>query len=326
MASPHASPVPPTIRFERPPAYVTIGEALSIAARYWAASWERWVLAVVGVGVATGLAHALLGSVALDSDTLRRMTLPGGGGVDPAVLPRLLAGPLAVAIVSLVADWFLYANAIAGLRGRDVSLGWVLTAGLRTLLVLLALALVFSMATLALTALGPIGLLAMVIALPLLLYAGLRLQFWTLGVFDGQGVGAALRASWELTRGAVLRVLGWSLALVGLSLLVDAASTSLSLLFASMPIVPAIAGAVLGAAFQAFSLVTIAILYESQRGRLLATPPGGRAVDAGSPWRQPPASPSWNVDASGRPIRPAASDERGPDDPPAPPPPPTWPG
>ena len=35
--------------------------------------------------------------------------------------------------MSIVADWFLVANAVAGLRGREVTLGWVLRSGLRVL-------------------------------------------------------------------------------------------------------------------------------------------------------------------------------------------------
>lgn len=303
-----------SIPFPRPPASLTLGEALSLAARYWTASWERWVLAVVAVGLAGGLARWLLGTTTIDQEALTRLTLPGGSGVDPSVLPGMLAGPLAVAIVSLVADWFLYANAVAGLRGRDVTLGWVVRAGLRTLLVLLAVAIGFSAATVVLVALGLLGLIALILAFPVLLYAGIRLQFWTVGIFDGLGIEAAARESWRLTRGAVLRVLGWSLALLGLSLLVGLASTPVSLLFASQPVIPAAIGAVLGTAFQAFTLIVIAILYESQRGRAMGSPPGGQSRS-----RPPAATPTWTVDATGRPV-PPSDDPDAPTPPPPPPP------
>ncbi len=45
-----------------------------------------------------------------------------GTTIDPAQLPRLLAGPIAVTVVSIVAGWFLLANAVAGIRGREVTL------------------------------------------------------------------------------------------------------------------------------------------------------------------------------------------------------------
>ena len=123
------------IRFTRSPAFATVAEGLTLAAAYWRASVERWVLAVVAVAVVNGLVGWLFGSTVIDQQTMARVLVPGASGpaIDPAELPRLLAGPLAVGIVSIVAKWFLVANAIAGLRGRDVTLPWVLRSGLRAL-------------------------------------------------------------------------------------------------------------------------------------------------------------------------------------------------
>ena len=176
-----------TIPFTRSAAWVTIGEGLSLGARYWAATWERWVLAVVAVALTDGLATWLLGSTLLDQATMTQLMLPGANAIDPSALPRLLAGPLAVGVVSLVAGWFLYANAVAGLRGREVTLGWVLGAGLRTLLMLAGVAFVLTGIFAVLALLGPLGLLAMAGALPMLVYLAFRLQFWVVGVFDGSG-------------------------------------------------------------------------------------------------------------------------------------------
>ena len=308
-----------TIPFTRSAAWVTIGEGLTIGARYWAATWERWVLAAVAVALTDGLATWLLGSTLLDQATMTQLMLPGAEGIDPSALPGLLAGPIAVAMVSLVADWFLYANAVAGLRGREVTLGWVLGAGLRTLLVLAGVAFLLSGAFAVLVVLGPLGLLAMAGALPVIVYLVFRLQFWVVGVFDGLGVTAAARSSLEITRRAVLRVVGWWLALVGLSLVIAAFSAATSILFTALPVVPAVVGSLLSTSFQAFSVIVVAILYESQRLRwmgLAAAPYGSHPPRAQPPvgWGQPaPHTPSAPSDPAEPPD---------PDAPPQPPPPP----
>ena len=309
-----------TIPFSRSAAWVTIGEGLTLGARYWAASWERWVLAVAAVALTDGLATWLLGSTLLDQATMTQLMHPGGGGIDPSVLPGLLAGPLAVSMVSLIADWFLFANAVAGLRGREVTLGWVLGAGLRTLLLLVGVALLLSGAVAILALLGPVGLLLMLSAVPVVVYLAFRLQFWVIGVFDGLGVTAAARSSLEITRGAVLRVVGWWLALMGLSLVVGAFSAATSILFSALPVVPAVVGSLLSTSFQAFSVIVVAILYESQRLRWmgLAAAPYGSQPSRTQPavgWGQPPVPPAAS-------DPPAPSDPAKPPDPDAPPQPP----
>ena len=40
-----------TIRFDRHPAYVTVGDGLSMAASFWAASPEQWIIPVVAVAL-----------------------------------------------------------------------------------------------------------------------------------------------------------------------------------------------------------------------------------------------------------------------------------
>ena len=59
-----------SIRFESPPAAVTVGEGVSAAARYWRETLELWILPVVAVGIIGGAATWLLGSVALDQATI----------------------------------------------------------------------------------------------------------------------------------------------------------------------------------------------------------------------------------------------------------------
>jgi hypothetical protein len=281
------------IRFERPPAVVTLGEAIRLAARYWRETADRWVLAVVAVALATTLAEWLLGGSVLNQDTFSRMLVPGSvNQIDPSELPKILAGPLEVGLVSLVAGWFFAANAIAGLRAREVTLGWVVAAGLRSFLASMILALAFGSIVLVALALGTLGVVLLLALLLVAIYVGIRLVFWTLAIFDGTGIDAGARQSWALTRGAVLRVLGWGLAAFGLALVVTIIDIVIEVLLAGIPVAGAFVTATLDAALQAFTILLMAILYESQLGRSLGVPAAGR------PW------PSSQADADGPPPPP----------------------
>ena len=284
-----------TIRFTRSPAFATVAEGLTLAAAYWRASVERWVLAVIAVAVVNGLVGWLFGSTVIDQQTMARAIVPGASGpaIDPAELPRLLAGPLAVGLVSIVAKWFLVANAIAGLRGREVTLPWVLRSGLRALLA----DMLFAMIVLALIstalAFGAVGLIVLLGFLPVLAYVAIRLQFWTLAIFDGSGIAGGFSASLAFTRRAVLRLLGWGLAVLGISLLLAAADLLVSLVLLAVPVVPNVITAAIDTSFQAFSAIVLAILYESQRLRVLAgtvvpSPPVPYPSDADGPLEPPP--------------------------------------
>ena len=288
-----------TIPFRRPAAWVTIGEAFGLALRYWTATWDRWLLAVVAVALADGLATSLLGDTLVDQQLMRQ--LMAGEVVDTAIVPRLMAGPLAVAVVSIVADWFLYANAVAGLRGREVTLGWVLRSGLRVLAALVLVSVAVTLLASVLVLLGPVGLLLILVALVPALYVGIRCQFWAVGIFDGHAIGPSLRQSWDLTRGAVLRVLGWGAAMFGLSLVVGIvvgiATGALAVMPGPMAGIPAAVGSLVQTAFGAFAVIMTAILYESQRLRTLAravvpSAPVTSTSDADGPLEPPPPPPS----------------------------------
>ena len=178
------------IRFTRSPAFATVGEGLTLAAAYWRSSVERWVLAVVAVAVVNGLVGWLFGSTVIDQQTMARAIVPGASGpeIEPSELPRLLAGPLAVGLVSIVAKWFLVANAVAGLRGREVTLPWVLRSGLRALVADMLLAMIVLALVSTALAFGAVGLIVLLGFLPVLAYLAIRLQFWTLAIFDGAGI------------------------------------------------------------------------------------------------------------------------------------------
>ena len=175
------------------------------------------MLAVVAVALANGLTAWLFADALLDQATMHRLLRASAAGtpLDPAEVPRLLAGPLGVAAVTLVAGWFLAANAIAGLRGREVTLRWVVAAGLRSLVANL---LVDSRSC----SLGDRccpddrgarAARAARLAARRLVYLLIRLQFWTLAIFDGvDGRRRPRRSPGGSPGGAVLRVFGWSLA------------------------------------------------------------------------------------------------------------------
>jgi hypothetical protein len=284
------------IAFDRPPAQAGIGDGIRLAARYWASSAERWVLPVTAIALASGLVSWLFTGSLTDRetlDTLVRMSI-AGTPVDPATVPRLVAGPLAIAIVSLVAGWFLAANAIVGLRGRDLTVGWVVTGGLRSFLANLLVGLVVVATLLPLLALGALGLLIILAGLPVAAYLVLRLSFWTLALFDGESVGTGLGVTWRITRGAVLRCLGWSLALLPLGITVTVGQLIVDGLLG--PVAKPFADAITAAAdatVSSYTILVLAVLYESQRGRVM--PSSGIAAPPRSPFDPPapPPGPPW---------------------------------
>jgi hypothetical protein len=287
------------IPFTRSPAFATIAEGLTLAAAYWRASVERWVLAVVAVAVVNGLVGWLFGSTVIDQQTMTRVIVPGAAGpeIDPSELPRLLAGPLAVGLVSIVAKWFLVANAVAGLRGREVTLPWVLRSGLRAFVADMLLAMIALTLISTALAFGAVGMIVLLGFLPVLAYVVIRLQFWTLAIFDGSGIAGGLSSSWSLTRRSVLRMLGWGLAVLGISLLLAAADFMVSAVMVAVPVVPAVITSAIDTSFAAFSAIVLAILYESQRLRSLAgavvpSPPVGYPSDADGPLEPPPPPPA----------------------------------
>jgi hypothetical protein len=243
--------------------------ALRAAGRYWAATPAHWVMPVVAVALVNLLAVLVLGGAAITGQQLQAVFVTGSQGpeLDTATLPRVIAGPAAVGIVTLVARWFLVANAIAGLRGRELAMGWILGAGVRSfaadMIVSLAVVSVFTLAL----ALGPFALLALPAAAVLAVYAAIRLTFWALAIFDGQALFAGAEVSWRITRRSVLRVFGWGLAIAGIGLLAGFPLLALGLLVPSLPAVIAVVGGTVEMLLTAWTTVVMAILYESQRLR-----------------------------------------------------------
>jgi hypothetical protein len=282
------------IEFTVPPAQVGIADGLALATRYWAASVERWVLPVVAVALASGLASWLFTGSLSDRETLDRLVRLSVSGtpLDPGELPRLVAGPLAVAIVSLAAGWFLTANAVAGLRDRDVTLAWVVTGGFRSFVANLLIGLLAATALLPLLALGALGLLLALALLPVGIYLLVRATFWTLAVFDGHGIGPGFGVTWTITRASVLRVIGWSLAVLPLGIVAAVGQLVVDAVLGPVakPFADAI-GAAANVVVSSYTIIVLAVLYESQRARRLQ--PGVVPAAPRSPFDPPPPPGPW---------------------------------
>jgi len=281
--------VTPRIQFRTAPADVAIGEGLTIAARYWAATADRWILGAIAVALVNGLTTWLFTGSLLEQSTMDGLVraTARGQALDPSTMPSLIAGPLAVAAVTLVVGWFLTANAIAGLRGSEMTLRWVLPAGLRSFVANLLVGLTVALGVTTSVLLGAIGLLVFLAALPVTVYLLIRVGFWSLGIFDGATIAGGLDQSWRLTRRAVLRSIGWSLAIIpiGIAIFVGQFLIDLVLGGVARPVSDAITAGI-DLAFSAFSVVVLAVLYESQRARRLPLPT--LAPAARSPFDPPP--------------------------------------
>ena len=266
-----------SIRFESPPAAVTVGEGVSAAARYWRETLELWILPVVAVGIIGGAATWLLGSVALDQATISSDIRERGDivAVLQLVLPQILVLTAVTTVVAILASWVYVAIAIAGLRGRALTAGWIVGAGLRTLVAgIIQTAAVLAAFGLAILLGGPLALILFLVLIVPAIYLSLRLTFWQYAIFDGDGIIPGLRTTWAITRGGVLRIAGWGLAIAGISLLVRIGIGVVTALLRD-DLAPVAAGisALSDAAFAAFQVIVIAILYESQRLRHLPQPP-----------------------------------------------------
>jgi hypothetical protein len=297
----------PTIRFTKHPAYVTVTDGVSMAATYWRDSWTLWILPVAAIVLVYGLAEIVFGSSTLDSRTLFGTGSPGRTVTFAALAPAQIAGPLATGLVGLVANWFLTAIAVAGLRNRPVTASWVVVGGLRSIGAALLIGIVVAAVIavyIILTAITPLVLITLLGVLPAALYVSYRLSFWTLAVFDEMGVMDAARFSWHISQASVLRILGWGIvgAIIVMAVVLLALIPTFLMAFTGMSAIGIMLSTALTETCAVFALMLSAVLYESQR------------------WRYaPPAVPATPV----APYPP--SDEVGPIGPPPPPAPPTSP-
>ena len=137
------------------------------------------------------------------------------------VLPQILVLTAVTTVVAILASWVYVAIAIAGLRGRALTARWIVGAGLRTLVAgIIQTAAVLAAFGLAILLGGPLALIVFLVLIVPAIYLSLRLTFWQYAIFDGDGIIPGLRTTWAITRGGVLRIAGWGLAIAGISLLV----------------------------------------------------------------------------------------------------------
>lgn len=287
----------PRFEFRADPAWVTVGEGLSLGFRHWRATAIYWAIPVLLVGIISTIAYwgmqaGIEGSLPPSSEVYDPYT----GEIDllrilAPMVPQLVVSTLVLGSVTLVARWVYYALAIKGLRGGEITSGWLIARGLRAfvvdMLIMLSATGLAGVLFLVGTSAGiGLALLLGAIAFSALLYIEVRLVFWPLAIFDGAGILEALAGSWRASEGAVLRMIGWALAAGGVGLVVNiGVSIVTAPLSRAIPLQSGIKAGVTEA-LAVFVLFTLAVLYESQLRRNLperASPPPP-TVEALRPW------------------------------------------
>ena len=270
--------------FSAHPATLTVTQGIQDAFRYLGASWRRWLPMVLIVSAGTLVAYAVLYS-AVTSDGFRSLyyidSYSGQVVWAPDAQSRLWsifgAGAglgLLAGILNLVAGWVFTATAISGLRHRPLTLSFVVERGLRVFAAgfILGLAAVAGFVVLVLFTIATmgIGFLLFFAAVPAFIYMICRLQFMSLAIFDGFGVIDGMKESWRLSQRSVLRIFGWALMAVLLTIVFSIAGGIASLPFSASgatPIAQAVSSGV-SATASCFLVFMIAALYESQRARM----------------------------------------------------------
>lgn len=275
-----ATPATPTIQFSSDPAEIEIGEGLSVAARYWRATADLWMLPVAIVAAVTAVVTWAMPGPGSGWETLSLTDVPG---TDPMtvigpLLPQLVVSTIVVGSVTMVASWIYLAIAIAGLRGYRVMPDWILRRGVRAfaadLLVTIAFGALFGVLALLTVGGGP-GLMVVVMAVAFVpaIYLSVRLIFWSLAIFDGADIVVGFHATWRISRGSVPRMLGWGILVAVIGLVVRAGAELVTMPIGDGNPVRAGITAAITEVFAAYSTIALAVIYESQRRRtILASP------------------------------------------------------
>jgi hypothetical protein len=207
------------------PAALGITEGIQDAFAYLQQTWRMWLPVVIAIAVCSFGVYAIVGST--DTSTIYH--------VDPdtnqvvwnqdalvKVGGRFVAATAATGLVGLIGSWVFNAVAIGGLRHRPLTISWIVTRGLVTVLagIVVGVACVLAVVVLALVtvAVPPLGVILILVAIPVGIYFAIRLVFYSLAIFDGFGPIDGLWESWRLSDGAVARMLGWGLMAVLISL------------------------------------------------------------------------------------------------------------
>ena len=270
-------------QFTAHPATIGVTDGVQVAFAYLQTSWRRWLPAVVVVALCALVAYALLlGSIDsfdirsfyyVDPNTNRIVWYSDGQTrLWSLILPFAAVG-LITAVLGLIASWVFSATAISGLRNQPLTMSRVISRGLLTLVAGLVIAAAFigaAIVWLVGTVLAPpVGILALLVAIPGAIYVEIRLNFLSLAIFDGFGPIEAIRESWRISQRSVLRLFGWglmaSLLILGFAIVGGiAASVFTATGLAAVGQAASTAVSTTGSCLVVFLM---AVLYESQRAR-----------------------------------------------------------
>lgn len=274
-------------RFPRHPATVTITDGVSLGFDCLKLSWRTWLPVVVAIAAVSFVGYVVIYSTGgivdfsslyyVDKYTDQVVWYPGA--VDE--FRSLIAIGALSGLAGLVGTWVFNATAISGLRNRPLTLGWVVTRGLWTivsgiviaLIVTAAVVVVFIVLVIAAVISRPLGALLIIVtafgSIPVAIYFVVRVVFTSLAVFDGFGPIEGIRESWRLSRGAVLRMFGWGLMAFLITLGFSLLASVVSAPFFS-PSVAAVGrglSTAIGTTASCFTVFMMAVLYESERAR-----------------------------------------------------------
>jgi hypothetical protein len=261
-------------RFSNHPAAITVTGGIKDAWNYMIATWQRWAVVVVAVSAIDALISLTISSSLSDIlyyDQLdRTYHLTANAGDKAATI--VLAFLLSLAVTFLAACYF-YGLAISGLRGRPLTLGWIIERGILNVASGLLVALGFAAALIAIVILAVatqgLGGLLVVAFVPVAIFVFVRLSLSGIAIFDGAGPIEGLQASWGLTRLAALRTFGWLLmgVLISLMFSIGAAIVSIPFTAARIDAGTQLISSIASSVATLMTTFMLAILYESQRAR-----------------------------------------------------------
>jgi len=262
-------------RFSNNPAAVSVSDGIQDAFQYLQISWRRWLPIVGAIAACTFVMYTLIGSI--DSRAFYYVDRYTGRIVwSPDALNRLspvIAAGVVGMLLSVIGSMVFYATAIAGLRNRPLTAGYVVGRGLLMIVAGLLVGLAAAGAILLLAIMFVItpllGILAILAAIPVGFYLVIRIIFMGLAIFDGFGPIEGLQESWRLSQGSVLRLFGWGVMAGLISIGISIIAGVIVAPFSTSGLAPLAQAASTAVTVAGSCLVTfmMAVLYESERAR-----------------------------------------------------------
>jgi hypothetical protein len=258
------------------PTAITVSDGIQDAFKFLQTSWRKWLPAVAVMAGCSFALFVLAGS--LDTRTLYH-TDPITGRVDwdsnaASRAAGVILASIALLVVGFVASWLFNATAIAGLRNRPLTAGYVIGRGLiaffaSLILVFAVMAGIVALAILA-VAVPTVGIVAILVAIPFFIYLLIRVTFVTLAVFDGFGPIEAIEESWRLSKYSVQRLFGWGLLAFAMTFAINIVAGIITSPFSATsglaPLAQA-ASALVSGTGSVLIVYMMAVLYESERAR-----------------------------------------------------------